>query len=373
MRVGLAALLLLLSGGLSACGTTGSPLPYTAGPRAAAPAPSPASAPAGPAAAGPGAQCVPRRSEQPLGALTPPGAHAQRVAEIERRRVLRVGVVAEARPFASMNWHTGVPEGFEIELAREIARAIFGNRSRVEIHAVDTRDREKALAEGEVDIVIGTMTMTCERKEKVNFSGVYFEASFTLLVSRSSGLSTVADLSGRRVCSSQGSTSIGKILNLPGFPEDRPEPVPVSRVGSADCLAALQRGEVDAVASDDTILAGMEQQDPTVRVLGREAFAGASAAELATLDEPYGMAVARTDLGLTGLAAEASRKADSDLVAFLNRMLLDMFTDGRWQQLYADFLSDVPGIQAHLPTERQPHWPDGQVGQDTGPLISGAG
>ncbi|WP_154677212.1 transporter substrate-binding domain-containing protein [Parafrankia discariae] len=352
---------------LPGCATTGSPLPRQARPLppadgVAAPARTEASAgTAGPSASpGPSAPaCVARASMPPLATLPPPGARGSRIEAIRRYGYLRVGVTTVAPPFGSMNWHTMEVEGFDPAIAREIARVILGDPDLVQIRAVDTRDRESLLADGTVDIVAGTMTMTCLRKERVRFSGVYYEAAMRILVTAGAGLRTVADLAGRPVCSSQGSTSFEKIANLVRGPG---RPIAVNRVGIVDCLAALQRGEVDAVATDDTILAGMRAEDATVTVLGPEAFDGVlGPAGRAVLDEPYGVAIARTDLGpgLSPAEAAANRAADDDFVAFVNRVLLDLMTGPTWNTLYNRYLRDVLRVPGVPPNVIQPNWPDG--------------
>lgn len=355
---------------LPGCATTGSPLPRQARPLppadgVAAPArPEAAAGSAGPSSTpgqpGPSAQpCIARASVPPLAALPPPGARGSRIEAIRRYGYLRVGVTTVAPPFGSMNWRTMEMEGFDPAIAGEIAGAILGDPELVQFRAVDTRDREALVADGTVDIVTGTMTMTCARKERVRFSGVYYEAAMRILVPAGAGLRTVGDLAGRPVCSSQGSTSFEKVANLVRGPG---RPIAVNRVGIVDCLAALQRGEVDAVATDDTILAGMRAEDATVTVLGPEAFDGVlGPAGRSGLDEPYGVAIGRTDLapGLSPAEAAANRAADDAFVAFVNRVLLDMMTGPTWNRLYTRYLRDVLRVPGVPPNAIQPNWPDG--------------
>ena len=376
----LTVLLAFLLVAVAGCGTTTSPLPAQARPlpaedspqpRAEPPPPpkapgSPAPGPAAPDSGDP--DCNPRESLPPPATLPPRGARGERISAIEEYGYLRVGVSTDALLFGSMDWRTAELRGFDVDIAREVARAIFGSPDRVQFRAVDTRDRERVLADGTVDMVVSTMTVTCARKERARFSGVYYEAGMRLLVPAHSGFAAIGDLAGRRVCSAQGSTSVQKLAELLTGPR---RPVPVSRVTVLDCLVALQRGEIDAIATDDTLLAGMEAQDSSLRLLGPEAFAEAlPPGGLEMLSEPYGIAIARTDIPRADAAdsgaarsgsahPDAARAADDEFVRFLNRVLLDLMNDGRWARMYDTYLRGALGGPGIPPSRTQRNWPDG--------------
>lgn len=174
---------------------------------------------------------------------------------------------------------------------------------------VTSDQREEALEEGTVDVVVRTMTVTCERWERVNFSTVYFEAGQRLLVHRDSGYSDVEDLAGERVCSARGSTSLRRLAaHDAGL-------VPVEVADWSDCLVMLQQGQVEGFSTDDTILAGMARQDPQLHVVG-DRFSS----------EPYGMAF---------------NKDAEDFVRFANALLAQMRDDGTWERMYDDWLTDL--------------------------------
>src|SRR6476661_1773409 len=96
-------------------------------------------------------------------------------------------------------------------VAGEIARDIFGSPSQVEYRILSSADRVAALQNNQVDVVVKTMTITCERKKLVAFSTVYLNANQRILASRDSTISQPSDLSGKRVCVAKGTTSLDRI------------------------------------------------------------------------------------------------------------------------------------------------------------------
>lgn len=324
----------------ASCSTARSPLPIEAGPlpRSPAPAaPTPASSGAG-AAAGPDGTCRQdgrpvRASRPPLRPLPAPGhmPPGSRMAAIARDRgYLRVGIATDAPPAGLMNWRTLRLEGFDVGIARAVAAAIFGAEqvdNHIQFRAVTTSEREDLLRSNMVDMLVATMTITCDRKRQVRFSSVYYESTLRMLVRQNTGITSLADLASRPVCTSAGSTASEKLARLPA-----PAPKPVVRPRIADCLVALQYGDADAIVGDDVLLAGLAAQDPYTTVLGPQAFGPAFAAG-GQLDEPYGIA-----MPITGDTA-----GDDEFVSFVNGVLRQIMLDGTWTQLYDEWLR--PGLR----------------------------
>ncbi|HEY0640612.1 MAG TPA: glutamate ABC transporter substrate-binding protein [Pseudonocardiaceae bacterium] len=260
-------------------------------------------------------------SIRPPATLPPPGAMpaGSTMAAIAQRGQLRVGVDQNTYGFGFRDSSSGDLEGFDIDVARQMALAIFGDQTKIQFVTMASADREPALMEGRVDMVVRTFTITCDRKQRINFSTVYFEAGQQVLVNRGSEFRDLESLAGKRVCSASGSTSIGRLLNAA---------VPLTAVGVpnwTDCLVMLQQGQVDAVSTDDTILAGLAAQDPNTEVVGGR-FS----------DEPYGI----------GMPLQSP-----DLVAFVNGVLDRMRRDGTWAAIHQRWLSEL-GPAPAPPTPR---------------------
>src|SRR6478672_6660322 len=194
-----------------------------------------------------------------------------------------------------------------VAIAGEIARDIFGSPSQVEYRILSSADRVAALQNNQVDVVVKTMTITCERKKLVAFSTVYLNANQRILASRDSTISQPSDLSGKRVCVAKGTTSLDRIQQI------TPPPIVVGVVTWADCLVALQQRQVDAISTDDSILAGLVAQDPYLHIVGPSLN-----------EEPYGIGINLQNAGL---------------VRFVNGTLERVRRDGTWNTLYRKWLT----------------------------------
>ncbi len=248
--------------------------------------------------------CDRRASLRPF--PTPAEADAA-VAYIRERGRLIVGLDIGSNLFSFRDPITGNITGFDVDIAGEIARDIFGSPAPVDYRILSSADRITALQNNQVDVVVKTMTITCERKQKVGFSTVYLNASQRILAPRDSAITRAADLSGRRVCVVKGTTSLRRVQEI------SPPPIIVATVTWADCLVALQQRQVDAVSTDDVILAGLVTQDPYLHIVGPSMN-----------QEPYGIGV---NLENTGL------------VRFVNGTLQRIRNDGTWYALYRKWLS----------------------------------
>jgi polar amino acid transport system substrate-binding protein len=241
------------------------------------------------------------------------------VADIHARGRLIVGLDIGSNLFSFRDPITGEITGFDVDIAGEVARDIFGTPSQVEYRILSSADRIAALQKSQVDIVVKTMSITCERKKLVNFSTVYLNANQRILAPRDSTISQASDLSGKRVCAVRGTTSLKRIQEI------TPAPMIVSVVTWADCLVALQQRQVDAVSTDDSILAGLVSQDPYLHIVGPSLN-----------EEPYGIGI---NLDNTGL------------VRFVNGTLERIRRDGTWNTLYRKWLT-VLGPAPAPPTAR---------------------
>ena len=257
-----------------------------------------------------------RPGPQPSPGAMPPGST---MAAIAARGRLIVGVDQNTYPFGSRNPTSGQLEGFDIDLAREIARGIFGDSDRIDLRVVDAGQRESALQSGQVDLVVRTYSITCNRKRSVAFSTVYYYANQRILAVKGSGINSAAALSGKRVCAVRGTTSLSAVFAL------EPRPTLFGVTTWTDCLVMLQQGQVDAISTDDVVLFGLAAQDPNLEVVGPSIAI-----------EPYGVGV---------------KKENTDLVRFVNGALDQMRADGTWERLYEAHLRSL-GPSPGPPTAR---------------------
>jgi polar amino acid transport system substrate-binding protein len=264
-----------------------------------APAPVKASAPrAAPS-------CNPKASSlRPSG---PPQVNAGSfMAKIRARGYLIAGVDQSTYHFGFLNPLNGKIEGFDIDMIRAVAQAIFGNQNAVHFKAISDAQRIPDILSGAVDIVAHTMTITCDRLQQVDFSSVYFDAAQRVLVLQDSRATSLADLKGQKVCATSGSDSLTVIHNAGA--------VPVAVPYWTDCLVLLQQGDVAAISTDDSILDGLAAQDPWTKLIGPR-----------LTEEPYGLAVS---------------KQHPEFVRFVNAVLQQLRTNGQWAASYRHWIGN---------------------------------
>ncbi|MFJ3905720.1 glutamate ABC transporter substrate-binding protein [Streptomyces sp. NPDC090025] len=280
----------------------------------------------------------------PDASLTPSTAEGPAVARIKRRGKLVVGVDQSSykwgfrtpptlarQPDGSVKQTPGELEGFDIDLAKAIAKGILGDEDAVIFRTIPTNQRIAALESGRVDLVVRTMTINCKRIQQVAFSTAYFQAGQQVLAPRSSAITGYdASLKGKRVCTAEGSTayealadrSFGAVYKDAGDGTKDDQDL-LTVPNQLDCLARLQLGEVDAVVTDNALAAGQAAQDPAVELKGRP-----------FTTEYYGV---------------AAKLGDDDLVRRVNQVLVE-YRQGPWQRAYEKWLkADLPGITAPPP------------------------
>jgi glutamate transport system substrate-binding protein len=171
--------------------------------------------------------------------------------------------------------------GFDIEIAKIIAKGLGVPESGIEYKTTVSSNREPFIQQGQVDVVVATYTINDERKKVVNFAGPYFVAGQDLLVPTASTITGPEGLAGKKVCSVSGSTPAKRI-------QTEYKDASLQQFDSySKCVTALAGGQVDAVTTDDIILAGYASQD---QYAGKFKVVGKKFSE-----EPYGIGLKKTD------------------------------------------------------------------------------
>jgi polar amino acid transport system substrate-binding protein len=230
------------------------------------------------------------------------------MAKIRARGYLIAGVDQSTYRFGFFNPLNNQIEGFDIDMVRAVAKAIFGNSDPKTVHfkAISDAQRIPDITNSTVDIVAHTMTITCDRLKAVDFSSVYFEAAQRVLVLKSSEAKSLDDLHGQKVCATRGSDSVDRIRQHHAIAVQVPY--------WTDCLVQLQQGDVVAISTDDSILDGLAAQDPWTKIIGPP-----------LTSEPYGLAIS---------------KQHPEFVRFVNAVLQQLRTDGQWKASYAHWLGN---------------------------------
>ena len=183
----------------------------------------------------------------------------QKLYERDEKKLI-VAVDENTRHLSSRNALTSELEGTEITVAQRIAQRIYGGGlgQHVQFVTVTTKEKIDLVKSGEVDLSISAISITCARSKEVAFSTDYLRATQAFLVRRDSSIETKDDLSGKRVCVTAGSTSVGILERMNAdFEAVREETIaPVLVDTRNDCHLELQEGTVDAYLGHDTFIPG---------------------------------------------------------------------------------------------------------------------
>ena len=281
---GAAALALVVSG----CGNSGSATATSAGGAVSSAASSVASA-AGSAA-----------GSATSAAGTAAAGESQVLTNAEGGKVI-VGVKF-SQPGLSVKNPDGSFSGFDIDVAKYVAKELGVDEANIEFKEANSAEREGLIERGEVDYIVASYSITDTRKEKVNFAGPYFIAHQDLLVKADDTEITGPEaMAGKILCSVTGSTSAQKVKD--NYAAD----VALQEYATyGECVEALKSGAVDAVTTDDVILAGFAAQSPGELKLVGKGFS----------DENYG-------IGL--------KKGDTAGTSAINAAIAKMIADGSWK------------------------------------------
>lgn len=222
--------------------------------------------------------------------------------QAQERGKLVVGVKYDTHLFGRKDPQDGQVKGFDIDIAKALAQSLH---TPLELREVTSKTRIPLLNNGSIDAIIATMTITEERRKVVDFSEVYFEAGQSLLVPKDSPITGITDLKGKTVIAVKGSTSAINIR------QKAPEAKVSEYENYADAFMALKSKKGEALTTDNSILLGMQKEDPNFKLVGG----------LFT-SEPYGIAV---------------RKADSEMLTAINAMLRNLRKSGEYDKIYTQW------------------------------------
>jgi glutamate transport system substrate-binding protein len=236
------------------------------------------------------------------------------MAKLQDRGEIRIGVKFDVPPFGFKNPQSGEVEGFDVDMGRIIADEL-GVEPRF-VEAISD-NRIPFLQQGEVDLILSTMTINQERDQEIEFSEPYYVARGRILVPQDSDIRGIDDLAGKSVCTALGSTYEETIRN------EAPD-ADLQLVDTySECLELLQNGAIDAISTDDVILTGMIIQDDTLEMVGDE---------LTT--EPYGAGI---------------KEGDREFQRFVSETLEAAQQDGRWADLYQEWVGQHTGQEEQPP------------------------
>jgi glutamate transport system substrate-binding protein len=245
---------------------------------------------------------------------------ATAIDKINRDHKVVVGTKWD-QPGLGLKTGSGEPQGFDVDVAKYVIKELSGGQPvDIEWKESISSNREAFLANGVVDLTVSAYSITEARKKKVTFAGPYIVAhQDTMVRADSTGIKKATDLEGKRICQVAGSNSYRRVTDLP---PDGQLGLSVQLVGAAnwsECVAKLSGNNLDAVTSDDLLLAGFAVQGGgSFRIIG-DPFT----------DEKWG-------IGL--------RKGDIETCQAVNAAIVKMHSDGTVKRLLDKWFGTFAGL-----------------------------
>ncbi len=195
--------------------------------------------------------------------------------------------------------------GMDVDVARYVAKELGYNED-ITFKESPSAQRETLLANGQVKMIFASYSITDARKEKVSFAGPYLTAGQDLLVKADSDITGPDSLNGKKLCSVTGSTSAQKVKDKFAKTVQLQEYDTYSK-----CVEALGAGAIDALTTDNTILAGYASQ-------------AANQGKFKVVGETF--STERYGVGL--------KKGDTETCTKVNDALKKMVDSGEWQKAF---------------------------------------
>ena len=243
--------------------------------------------------------------------------------KINKAQKLRVGTKFD-QPGFGLKGLSGKPEGFDVEIAKIVAKALDIPEDKIEYTETPSTVREQVIQQDKVDIVVATYTINDKRKAVIDFAGPYYIAGQSILVKADDSSITGPDSfkdGTKKVCSVTNSTPA---TNIEKYLGDKAKQLVLFDIYQK-CVDALKGGQVNAVTTDNVILTGFVATNE-----GQFKLAGTPFTE-----EPYG-------IGL--------KKGDNDFREFVNKTLETSFTDGTYLKAWKDTAGKFDPADPKIPT-----------------------
>lgn len=229
-------------------------------------------------------------------------AQTSSIDTIKKRDKVIIGVFGDKPPFGYVD-EKGNSVGYDVYLARQIAKDLLGDENKVEFVILEASNRIEYLKSNKVDIVLANFTVTKERKEEVDFAEAYMKVALGIVAPDGSPITSVDDLKGKKLIVNKGTTA--ELF----FTENYPDIELISYEQNTETFQALGDGRGDALAHDNTLL-----------------FAWAY--------ENEGFKIIDGNLGSQDAIAPAVSKGNTELLNWLNEEIKTLTKDGFFQKAY---------------------------------------
>lgn len=238
------------------------------------------------------------------------------VAQIKEKGVIRIGVFGDKPPFGYVDAH-GKHQGFDVEIAKEIANDLLGSPDRVEFVLTEAANRVEYLKSNKVDLILANFTQTPAREEVVDFAAPYMVVALGVVSPKNAPISDIAQLKGQTLLVNKGTTADAY------FSKNHPEIKLLKFDQNTETFDALKDGRGVALAHDNALLWAWAKENPNFDV-------------------------AIGNLGPQENIAPAVQKGNKALLEVINREIATFKTNGKLKAAYQKTLAPIYGEREDL-------------------------
>lgn len=246
-----------------------------------------------------------------VGCSQKPAENQSSIDKIKAEGKVRIGVFSDKPPFGFVD-EKGENQGYDVYLAKRIAKDLLGDENKVEYVLVEAANRVEYLESNKVDIILANFTVTPERKEKVDFANPYMKVALGVVSSDGSPIKSVEELKGKKLLVNKGTTAESY------FTKNHPDIELIKYEQNTETFAALKDGRGDALAHDNTLLFAWAKENP-------------------------GYTTFITSLGDEDTIAPAVKKGDTELLEWLNKEIDTLTSEGFFKEAFEKTLVPAYG------------------------------
>ncbi len=238
------------------------------------------------------------------------------IALIKEKGVVRIGVFGDKPPFGYVDAN-GKNQGFDVEIAKEIANDLFGSPNKVEFVLTEAANRVEYVKSGKVDILLANFTQTPERAEQVAFAEPYMNVALGVVSPKEALITDLKQLEGKTLLVNKGTTADAF------FSKNHPEITLLKFDQNTETFDALKDGRGVALAHDNALVWAWAKENPNFDV-------------------------AIGNVGPAEQIAPAVQKGDQALLDFVNKEIKDFKENGKLKAAYEKTLVPVYGEKPEL-------------------------
>ncbi|HEC1574066.1 TPA: cysteine ABC transporter substrate-binding protein [Campylobacter upsaliensis] len=228
------------------------------------------------------------------------------IERIKNAGVVKIGVFGDKPPFGYVD-EKGANQGYDIILAKRIARELLGDENKVEFVLVEAANRVEFLKSNKVDIILANFTQTPERAEQVDFALPYMKVALGVAVPKDSEIKSVEDLKDKTLILNKGTTADAY------FTKNHADIKTLKFDQNTETFAALMDKRGDALAHDNTLLFAWVKERPDYKVVIKE-------------------------LGNQDVIAPAVKKGDKELKEFIDNLIISLAAEQFFHKAYDESL-----------------------------------